>query len=264
GVVVVDEDRDLVARGEAPSSAAIARPEERRQLRDGRATAATEGVAQLPSLLGTGDGGGTRGLAPGDKVTVFVDNHDTERSHDDSLNLRDDGAAFVLANLFMLAQPYGRAQLQSGYVVSPSRLDADAPASSPFDASGEAVIGRAWDFVHRLPGIAPMVAFRNAMDGLPMTRIRAGNAHQLAFARGTAGFVVINADEAPWNASFDTGLPAGSYCNLAHGGRTDDGRGCEADRVVVDGGGRTELAVGGVRGAAVAAVVLASDSRILP
>ena len=55
-------------------------------------------------------------LIPSVNATIFVDNHDTERSQTDSLNLYQDGKSFDLAMIYMLGQPYARAQLQSGFL----------------------------------------------------------------------------------------------------------------------------------------------------
>ena len=168
------------------------------------------GISQLPTVMGTGNGGGTWNLIPSASATIFVDNHDTERTPGDSLNLQsDNNKRFDLANIYMLAQPYGRAQLQSGFTFSLSNTDQNSPSASPYDASGNAIIMGAWDFVHRWGDIAPMVAFRNATAGQGMTNIQTGSLQQLAFSRGNVGFVALNNDTASWTRSFATGLPAG-------------------------------------------------------
>lgn len=35
---------------------------------------------------------------------------------------------------------------------------------------------------------------------------------------GKSGFVAINNSDSPWNATLNTGLPKGSYCDVVSGG----------------------------------------------
>lgn len=62
-----------------------------------------------------------------------------------------------------------------------------------------------------------MVGFRNAVGSAPLTNWVSPASQQIAFARGTAGFVAINNGDAAWTATFDAGLPAGTYCDAANG-----------------------------------------------
>lgn len=221
------------------------------------------GISQLPTVMGTGNGGGTWNLIPSASATIFVDNHDTERSPGDSLNLQSDSnKRFDLANIYMLAQPYGRAQLQSGFTFSLNNTDQNSPSASPYDASGNAVIMGAWDFVHRWGDIAPLVAFRNATAGQAMTNIQTGSLQQLAFSRGSVGFVALNNDTASWTKTFATGLPAGTYCNIAHGLLASGGASCTSDSVTVDGSGNATVTLGPVGGSTVPAVVLYTGQKV--
>ncbi len=52
------------------------------------------------------------GLMPSDKAVVFLQNHDTQ--HQCGIGYRD-GAGFRLANVWMLAQPYGYPSVLSSY-----------------------------------------------------------------------------------------------------------------------------------------------------
>ena len=94
---------------------------------------------------------------------------------------------------------------------------------------------------HRWPAIAGMVGFRNKVGNAPLTGWVAPSSQQIAFARGmilallsssfrrlahmecpwhhtgSLGFVAINNRDTAWKATFATGLPAGSYCNVIEG-----------------------------------------------
>jgi alpha-amylase len=231
-----------------------------------------EDISQLPALTGTGDGGGSAMLLPSANATVFVDNHDTERSQTDSLNLYQDGKSFDLAMIYMLGAPYGsRAQLQSGFLFTFANTDVNAPTASPYDANGNPLIMVAWDFVHRWPDIYPMVAFRNATAGQPMTNINTSTPGAVAFSRGAVGFVALNNGASPWQASLMTGLPAGTYCDIVHGSLAADASSCAGDSIVVDATGTAALDIPAISppetdastgGSVVPAVVLYTGQRI--
>jgi alpha-amylase len=221
-----------------------------------------EDISQLPALVGTGDGGGSAMLIPSADATIFVDNHDTERSQTDSLNLYQDGKSFDLAMIYMLGQPYARAQLQSGFLFTFANTSVNAPAASPYDANGDPLVMVAWDFVHRWPDVYPMVAFRNATAGQPMTNISTKAPGALAFSRGAVGFVALNNGTSPWQQTLATGLPAGTYCNIVQGSVSKAGASCQGGSVVVDAAGMAALDIPAIGGSVVPAVVLYTGQRI--
>ncbi len=67
---------------------------------------------------------------PSDKAVVFLQNHDTQ--HDCGLSYRD-GNVFRLANVWMLAQPYGYPSVLSSYAFSCPTGNSMGP---PSDAAG--------------------------------------------------------------------------------------------------------------------------------
>jgi alpha-amylase len=69
-----------------------------------------------------------------------------------------------------------------------------------------------------------------------------GTNNQIAFSRGSVGFVALNNDDATvWNMTFTTGLPAGVYCNVVHGGLS--GGKCTSDTVTVNSSGQATLSI---------------------
>lgn len=197
--------------------------------------------------MGTwGNWGGSWGFIQPQNATVFITNWDTERNGG-SLNINNavsnDAAnmRYTLANIFMLAQGYGEAQLYSGYKFSDT--GADRPTTSPY-SGGVAQINVVWDFAHRWTPLANMVAFRNASTGQAQQNWIVGdNANQVAFSRGNVGFAALNNSGSPWTRSFSTGLPAGTYCNVINGTKNAAGTGCTADSVTVDAGGNASFTV---------------------
>ncbi len=227
-------------------------------------------ISQIRSIMGTpGNWGGTWGFIPSDKATVFVNNWDTERNGS-SLVASDYIAGHVndtqgtkrydLANIFMLAWPYGHAQLHSGFRFSDH--DQGPPAASPFDASGNPLINQSWDFIHRWSNISNMVKFRSTVAGTGVDWFVNGTGNQIAFARGNKGFVAINNDGAAWNASLQTMLPSGTYCNVTQGQLNAAGTGCTGGSLAVGSNGIVTVSIPGNNGASTPAVALHVNQKV--
>lgn len=146
------------------------------------------------------------GYLPSDRAGVFVDNHDTERLGD-TLNYQD-GTLYTLANVFMLAWPYGAPDVHSGYEWTDK--DAGPPNGGRVDACWQ----DGWKCQHAWPEIASMVGFRNAARGEPVTHWWDNGDDRIAFGRGTKAYVAINREAQPLNREFQTGLAAGVYCDV--------------------------------------------------
>src|SRR3989475_11157933 len=137
------------------------------------------------------------GLMPSDKAVVFLQNHDTQ--HNCGISYRD-GDVFRIANVWMLAQPYGYPSILSSYAF-------DCPAGNsmgpPSDANGwtvnvtcassleTATIGQ-WVCEHRDLSILNMVSFRHVVAGTDINHWWDDGANAIAFSRGDKGFVAIN------------------------------------------------------------------------
>jgi alpha-amylase len=231
-------------------------------------------ISKLETIMGTpARWGGSWGFIPSQNATVFVNNWDTERNDGSPSSLvasnftgvTNDTAGtkrYNLANMLMLAWPYGSAQVHSGFRFTDRNQG--PPAASPFDANGNALVNQQWDFIHRWPEISNMVGFRAATTGEGVANFVAGTANQIAFSRGAKGFIAINNDAAAWNSqSFATGLPAGTYCNVAHGVLNAARTGCTSDSVVVPANGVVTLSMGSVTGAVVPAVALHINQKVV-
>ncbi|MEU9475180.1 alpha-amylase family protein [Streptomyces sp. NPDC048191] len=137
---------------------------------------------------------------------VFVDNHDTERNGS-TLNYKD-GANYTLANVFMLAWPYGAPDINSGYEWS------DADAGPPNNGQVNACWQDGWKCQHAWPEIIRMVAFRNATRGQSVTNWWDDGNNAIGFGRGSKGYVAINHETSSLTRTYQTSLPAGTYCNV--------------------------------------------------
>jgi alpha-amylase len=184
------------------------------------------------------------GLMPSDKSVVFLQNHDTQ--HQCGLSYRD-GNVFRLANVWMLAQPYGYPSILSSFAFACPVGNSMGP---PSDAAGNtnnvtcassletAVIGQ-WVCEHRDLSIRNMVGFRRVVAGSDINHWWDDGANAIAFSRGDKGFVAINRETTPLATAVTTGLAAGVYCDLLTGGRGPAG--CLGTRVTVDASGVVQL-----------------------
>ncbi len=153
---------------------------------------------------------------PSDVAFLFVDNHDTQRNPG-VLSYRD-AAMYELAQVFTLAWPFGRVRVMSsfeseGHENSPPSF-ADETIKPVYGDDGDQCGQGEWVCEHRWPGISGAVAFRNATADYPVvTNWWTNGSDQIAFGRGEAGFVAINASSGPMSAELNTSLSAGTYCN---------------------------------------------------
>jgi len=184
------------------------------------------------------------GLMPSDKAVVFLQNHDTQ--HTCGLSYRD-GAMFRLANVWMLAQPYGYPSILSSY---PFVCPAGSSTGPPSDAAGNtnavscaarfetATLGQ-WVCEHRDPSIRNMVAFRRVVAGTDINRWWDNGANAIAFSRGDKGFVAINNEGGSLVTDVMTSLTPGTYCDRLTGGKA--GAACAGTTVSVAPGGLVQL-----------------------
>ena len=184
------------------------------------------------------------GMMPSDKAVVFLQNHDTQ--HQGGISYRD-GQTFRLANVWMLAQPYGYPSILSSYAFArPAQNDMGPPS----DASGNtndvvcaasletATVG-SWVCEHRDPYVLGMIRFRRVVGGADVNHWWDNGANAIAFSRGDRGFVVINHEGQPLTATLSTGLAAGTYCDVLTGGLGSSG--CAGSALIVTAGGTVQI-----------------------
>ncbi|XP_071087740.1 alpha-amylase-like [Haliotis cracherodii] len=178
------------------------------------------------------------GMAESSHAFVFVDNHDNQRGHGGGGNLithktpRD----YKMAQAFTLAYNYGFVRVMSSYFFG-SDTDAGPPHNADFSAkdvtiNADGSCGNGWVCEHRWDPIANMVAFRNVVAGTGIEHWY-DSGDVVAFARGNKGFFVM-AKQGHLDQTFQTGLPAGDYCDLVHN--------CQL-KITVDGSGNAHILI---------------------
>lgn len=177
------------------------------------------------------------GFLPGDHAVAFLDNHDTQRG-EAQLTYKS-GDLYVLANVFMLAHPYGMPHIMSSYYFN----DKDqGPPSTPVhrpDGGVNCGNGQSWVCEHRMPAVANMVAWRATAGNegvVGFTAAPGGNA--ISFCRGSQACIAINRGSSPWSASFTASVPAGQYCDIIH---SSGANGCPS--ITVGAGGQVSVQV---------------------
>lgn len=147
---------------------------------------------------------------PSDRAGVFVDNHDTERNGE-TMNYKW-GAKYVLANTFMLSWPYGSPSVYSGYRWDDK--EAGAPGASATSVPDATCSGSVWTCTQRWTEIAGMVGFHNEVAGTSVTNWWDDGNNHVAYGRGSKGYVTINNTASAVTRTYQTSLPAGTYCDV--------------------------------------------------
>ncbi len=181
-----------------------------------------------------------------DKAVVFLQNHDSQRECGIGYQ---HGNAFRLANVWMLAQPFGHPTVLSGYAFECPGQRTLGPRS---DAQGwtlphscianfdNAVTGD-YTCEHRDPHILKMIGFRRRVAGTPIAAWWDNDANAIAFSRGDKGFVAINRETTTLTATVPTPMAPGTYCDLITGGKV--GAACAGTTVTVVSAGTITLSL---------------------
>ena len=193
-----------------------------------------EGIDSFSSLHSVVDFGW--GMADSAHALVFVDNHDNQRGHGGGgiILTHKTPKEYKMGTAFLLANDYGFTRVMSSYYF---HGDGDGPPHNANYSAKDVIIkadgtcDNGWVCEHRWKPIGNMVAFRNAVAGTTKHHwYQQGD--QVAFARGNKGFFAMAKNG--MNDRLQTGLPAGSYCNLI-----DD---C-ATRITVDRSGNAQIVI---------------------
>lgn len=175
------------------------------------------------------------GFMPSYQAVVFVDNHDNQRGHGGAGNVLtfEDGRLYDLANVFMLAYPYGYPKVMSSYNYH-GDTDAGGPNVPVHNNGNLECFADKWQCEHRWSYIAGGVDFRNNTDAnWSVTNWWDNGANQIAFGRGSEGFVAINKEGYSLVANVMTSMSAGQYCNVLKGQLSANKQSCSGEVITV-------------------------------
>jgi len=193
------------------------------------------------------------GMMPSHQAVVFVDNHDNQRGHGGAGNVvtYQDGKLYDLANVFMLAYPYGYPKVMSSYDYHHD-TDAGGPGYSVHDNGSLNCFGSGWQCEHRWSMISGAVDFRNNTNNdWQVSNWWDNGNNQIAFSRGQSGFVVINREGFGLAQTLQTGLSAGTYCDVLSGEISADKKSCSGASIQVNGDGTANISINGMEAVAI-------------
>ena len=204
-------------------------------------------------------------LMPSRFAVVFTDNHDNQRGHGAGGSCivdHRDGKVHELANIFVLAYPYGYPSIMSSYYWSNDPTTNTGDSLGPPSATSPYTVGSGpetrpvygagqvagdvpancsatyengkWVCEHRRTSTANMVRFRKVTAGEAVTNWQTISDNHIAFGRGAKGFVAINREAAQATTTYATGMAAGTYCDVTQGELTSDGAGCTGRTITVN------------------------------
>ncbi len=185
------------------------------------------------------------GMMPSYLAVVFIDNHDNQRGHGGGGNVitYEDGRLYDLANTFMLAYPYGYPKVMSSYDYH-GDTDVGGPSVPVHNNGNLECFANNWKCEHRWSYIAGAMDFRNnTADDFFVSDWWDNGANQIAFGRGSSGFVAINKEGYSLNATVQTSMSPGTYCNVLDGELNTDQAGCSGSTVTVQSNGTIALNV---------------------
>jgi alpha-amylase len=222
-------------------------------------------ISELKTFPGP-PGAADWGILPSFDAVVFTDNHDNQRGHGSGywqadgkiggiLTFHYDGSLYNLANVYMLAWPYGYPKVMSSYdwprnvqLSGGKHRDLNDWMGPPSDSSGNtndaACFSGGWICEHRWGNIANMVAFRNyTVSSWTVDNLWDNGNNQIAFGRGDRGFVVINREGNTLLQTLQTGMSAGSYCDVLHGNFDETVQTCSGPTITVNPSGMAHFSV---------------------
>ncbi|XP_068945348.1 alpha-amylase 1B-like isoform X1 [Petaurus breviceps papuanus] len=173
---------------------------------------------------------------PSDRALVFVDNHYNQRGYaagGPSVLTFWEFRLYKMAVGFMLAHPYGFTRVMSSFKwprYFKNGQDVNDWVGPPNDngvikrvtINADTTCGNDWVCEHRWRQIRNMVIFRNVVNGQDFTNWWDNGSNQVAFGRGNKGFIVFNNDDWQLSTNLQTGLPAGTYCDVISGDKSDN------------------------------------------
>ena len=173
---------------------------------------------------------------PSADETSLVTNQDTERAGS-TLSYKS-GAAYTLANEFLLAYGYGSPQIYSSFDWSSYNQ------SPPSDSNGfvtATTCGSGWECTDRTPAVAALVPWHNLAltNGDAVAHWYSDGSNLIAFSRGSDAWIALNNESAAKTETFTTGLPDGVYCDIVNDTYAAATGSCSGPGITVSGGQAT-------------------------
>ncbi|MGY8878819.1 MAG: alpha amylase C-terminal domain-containing protein, partial [Pseudoalteromonas sp.] len=156
----------------------------------------------------------------------------------------EDGRLYDLANVFMLAYPYGYPKVMSSYDFH-GDTDAGGPNVPVHNNGNLECFASNWKCEHRWSYIAGGGDFRNNTDdNWAVTNWWDNTNNQISFGRGSSGHMAINKEDSTLRATVQTDMAPGQYCNVLKGELSADAKSCGGEVITVNSDGTINLNIG--------------------
>lgn len=176
----------------------------------------------------------TKEYGLGNQALTWATNHDTD--HHGGAVTYNQGKLYPMSFAWLLAEPYGKPMLYSGYSFFDDSAEAPMNVNSKIEnaicASNTAVKFNKtfptegtydqgeFTCVQRWTGLSGMIAWRDSV-GSAVKRNVVAKAGVYGFSRDKVGYVLFNSNEKSYTAKkLKTSLQAGTYCDLYSGGKS--------------------------------------------
>ena len=197
---------------------------------------------------------------PSANTITFISNHDTEHHENTTLTYAN-SRKFLLAHEWLLAVPFGKPELYTGYTYDFGDEGAPGEGDGVTDAVCASSSGPILNYVsgkyvcmHRWRAIAGMIQWRDAAGtGKQYYTINnklPNNGRILQFNRGTSvanqtNFIAFNPGPKPQKKLLLTHMPRGVYCDVITGGRlpVKSNKTCTGTTITVVTGGKAYISV---------------------
>ncbi len=215
-----------------------------KQIRDAFNSYTADHVGSIATLQAFG---ADSGLTAGDKTVSFVQNHDTERNGD-ALNYNN-GARNTLATEWLLASGYGTPQVYASFTWNTT--DDSPPADADGMITDTDCASAAWSCTDRNAGVVGMVGWHNHVGKAKQQNWWDDGQNVIAFGRGAKGWVSFNNGSAAKKITVQTGMSAGTYCDVVHGKKS--GGSCTGPTIKVKDSGKATVTIGATDAVAIQA-----------
>jgi len=197
-------------------------------------------------------------VGPAANTVIMVSNHDTEHHGPTAVTYREP-QKFLAANAYLLAVPFGKPMLYTGYAFNNATPDvgpsaaADGTVAPAVCPAGPAALTPQKSYasgtficLDRWTAIGGMIGWRHQVADAPIANFYVRQ-NTFAFSRGS-GFFALNASatntKKASSLQTQTGLPAGVYCDVISGGASAVKAGkCAGKSVTVGADGRAKLSL---------------------
>lgn len=186
------------------------------------------------------------------KTIIMVSNHDTEHHGPTAITYRDP-KRYQAASAFLMADALGKPMLYTGYAFADENDGPPAAANGYYKAavcpkvanvpSNKYKVGN-FICMERWTSVKGMIQWRHEVGTAEMTNAISAN-QVLSFTRGTGFFALNTKAVASAKVSLNTGLPAGTYCDVYTGGAKAKKAGgkCVGAKIVVGANGVAKFTI---------------------